>query len=130
MGTWLSPAMKADDARLVFDSDRNRDRLGARGGLRPDPVLLYHSNTLAVDIMFLPIEGPEKLQYVQGQVLKSAWGSPVEGARVRADPESKGTLTDQFGQFFLTSRQGALIRELLIEAEEETVVCQIPEAAN
>jgi len=112
------------EGKLVYDSWRTRNRLGARGPRSSCRSLLFRVGDLCVDLLMHVRR--DDLHIVYGQIIRESGGTPVAGARVRLDPRGDTAVSDELGQFtvvMLCGGEGSV--PLVIEHEGRKLGCRV-----
>jgi hypothetical protein len=118
--------MSNHKVNLIYDSSREGAAVGVRFGRSADRTLLFQAEPFSVDLVVH--RDSDQLRYFHGQVVREALGAPVVGACVRLEESGDSVLTDEFGQFAVSSMAAVQSHVLEIGTECESIVLNVPPA--
>ena len=118
--------MRYHNSHLIYDSSREGASVGSRIGRSADRTLLFRSEPFSVDLVIH--RSSDSLRYFHGHVVRDPLGPPVVGACVRLEESGDGVLTDEFGQFAVSSMTWETKHVLEIGTAGETVMLRVPAA--
>ena len=116
------------EGRLLYDSAQERAAVGTRNPGRADRTLLFRADPFSVDLVVHTASND--LRYFHGHVVRDQKGLPVVGAQVRLDAERQSVVTDEHGQFAVSTLDRSPRQCVVIGTEHEEVVCRIPDLGD
>lgn len=112
--------------RLIYDSARADETVGARSGIASERALCFRSGELTVDLL---VNRAGALQTIHGQVVHEESGHPITCATIRVGDVVDPVSTDTHGQFMTSSLASEDMQFLWVDTPEGQVLCTIPAAA-
>ncbi len=109
---------------LIFDSKRAEGTCGSRSSVTADRSLSYRGKELSVDMVVC--KGAGTLQVLHGQVIHDPTGEPISVASVHLGNAERAVLTDEHGQFAVSSVEPHDMQFLWIDAPNQQLLCPIP----
>jgi hypothetical protein len=110
---------------LFYDSARAGAQSGVRGIGTEDRTLIFIADDLSVDVMVHA--GPDDYRYYFGQILDEKMRIPLPGLEVAlGDDPDETTLTNDLGEFTVSSIRSVPEHVLTVRTESLEVLCRIP----
>ena len=120
------PTMRRNHAKLVFDSDACASGVVTRSALGDERTVCFEYGRHCVDLMVhRDLDG---LRVIHGQLFDPAAGTAVRDAEVSMGGCEERTVTDEYGEFALSTTSTAGLAVLWIDAADEQFACSFRHA--